>query len=73
MDEIEQIVLFSDNLKRAINKKGISIIELSTKCGVSSRMIRHYMHAEHSPSVLTAKTLASALDVSLDELFNEKA
>ena len=59
---------FSDRLKLARKRRGITQKEIAEKIGVSTSSYKHYENAENLPSLLTLKALADALDVSTDYL-----
>ena len=59
---------FSDRLKLARKRRGITQKEIAEKIGVSTSSYKHYENAENLPSLLTLKALADVLDVSTDYL-----
>lgn len=55
-------------LRRAREKKGLSIRELAKMVGVSHVSIYHYERDNHIPRISHLKRLAKALDIKLKEL-----
>jgi len=66
---------FSDRLKEARTKTGISQKELGIKIGMepssASGRMNHYEKGRHFPDISTLKRLADALDVPLNYFFCE--
>lgn len=61
------------NLKEVRTSKKITQVELEEKTGISQQMISRYESGEHYPQIDTAKVIADALGVTLDELVILKA
>lgn len=57
-----------EKLKDIRIRKGISILELSRCSGVSERYIRFIENGQKTPSLKTARAIAKALKVTLDEI-----
>lgn len=57
-----------EKLKNIRVQKGISILELSRKSGVSERYLRFIENGEKTPSLKTAQAIATALEVKIDEI-----
>ena len=63
--------LFSANLVRIRKAKGLSQRELSSKTGISQRMINHYEHNPRSLPVDRLKVLSDALGARISSFFSE--
>ena len=61
-----------DNLKRLRVEKGITQGELADKVGVQNTAICNYETGFREPNIETLKKLASALDVTVDELLKDE-
>lgn len=59
---------FGDKLKRLRLASGLTQDELAVKLGTSKQSISRYENSEREPNIRTAKAIASALNVSLEEL-----
>ena len=59
---------FGDKLKRLRLASGLTQDELAAKLGTSKQSISRYENSEREPNIRTAKAIASALNVSLEEL-----
>ena len=57
-----------EKLKNIRIQKGISILELSRKSGVSERYLRFIENGEKTPSLKTAQAIATSLEVKIDEI-----
>jgi len=68
MNTKASILNFGQNLRRIRKKKGYTLAQLAEISGISKRMIGHYETQVKRPSIDKIKTLADALDLSLDEL-----
>ncbi len=55
-------------LKEIREKKGISILNLSRKSGISERYLRFIEKGEKTPSLKTAQAIASALNVTIEDI-----
>lgn len=61
---------FGANLQKMIPFSGLSKGELAEKAGITNAMLSRYIRGNSTPSVVIASKLASALNCSLDELFD---
>lgn len=59
---------FGDKLKRLRLASGLTQDELAAKLGTSKQSISRYENSEREPNIRTAKAIANALNVSLEEL-----
>ncbi len=57
-----------EKLKIMRIQKGMSILELSKKSGISERYLRFIENGEKTPSLRTARAIAYALGVKIDEI-----
>lgn len=64
---------FGNRLKEVRTEKGLKREELANAIGTSAAIIGRYERNERTPSVDIAKTIAQALDVSLDYLVGNTA
>ena len=60
------------NLKRLRTEKGMTQEELANKVGVLNTSICNYEARIREPNIETLKKLASALDVTVDELLEDE-
>jgi transcriptional regulator with XRE-family HTH domain len=63
---------FAERLVLIRKSKGLSQYELAARAGISQRMVAHYETVVTNPASNTVLLLAKALDVSVDELVNQK-
>lgn len=56
-------------LRELLDKKGISQIELSLLTGINTSQLNDYIHNRKKMSLNTAKTIAHALKVHIDDLY----
>ena len=70
-ERAEFMKVFADNLGRLRTERNLTQEELAEIAGVSSSVISQYENRNKLASTLYAKQLATALDVSLDELCGE--
>lgn len=59
---------FGARVQELMEKKGLSQAELGRRAGMSRSVINNLLRGIRNPSLLTALTVARALNVSLDEL-----
>lgn len=59
---------FGDRVQILMDQKGLSQAELGRRAGMSRAVINNLLRGTRNPSLLTALTVARALNVSLDEL-----
>ena len=59
---------FGDRVQTLMDQKGLSQAELGRRAGMSRAVINNLIRGTRNPSLLTALTVARALNVSLDEL-----
>ena len=59
---------FGDRVQMLMDQKGLSQAELGRRAGMSRAVINNLIRGTRNPSLLTALTVARALNVSLDEL-----
>lgn len=60
---------FRENLRFALDSRGLLIKELSAKTGISENTIKTYLKADGAePTITKALKIARALDVSIDFL-----
>lgn len=60
---------FIKNLIQIRQRKGITIVELSVKTGLSKTILYGYESGTYFPTVKNRKKLATALGVRMDEFF----
>lgn len=71
MKQIDENIL-SKNLLKYRKLRGLSQEELSSKSGVSRRMVAYYETKPSNPAINSIYLLAQALDVSIYDLIEEK-
>ena len=59
---------FHDNLKRALEVKGVSQRELANRTGITESSISRYCSGEREPRTYTLSKIALALHMTTDEL-----
>lgn len=59
---------FGNRIQSLMDKKALSQAELARRSGTSRSVINNMVKGTRNPSLLTALTIARALNVSLDEL-----
>ena len=62
---------FGENIKKAREEKGITQQTLADKLYVSRQAVSRWENGSRYPDLLTAKSLAAALDTTLDKLLND--
>lgn len=60
--------MFSEKLKELRKAKGLSIAQLANKAELTSRSISYFETNQRNPQLQSAKQIAVALNISLDEL-----
>lgn len=56
-------------VQQAIDEKKMSLVELAEKSGLSTVTIRNVISGKHKPNGFTINSLASALGIDFDELY----
>lgn len=56
-------------LKRHLKHRKLSQIELSHRTGISYDMINHYANNRKTMNLVSAKSIANALNVTIDDLY----
>lgn len=59
---------FSDILRSLLESRGLKQADLCRMTGIDTGLMSTYMSGKKAPSLSNAITIASALDISLDEL-----
>ena len=59
---------FSQNLKHALEMKGVSQRELAKRTGITEASISRYISGEREPRAYTLSKIASVLHMTMDEL-----
>lgn len=72
MSEKHTIRIFADNITSLRKQRGLSQYDLADKTGISRRMICHYENEGMIPPVDRLQALASALEVPVSKLFEDK-
>ncbi len=62
---------FGENIKKAREEKGFTQQTLADKLYVSRQAVSRWENGSRYPDLLTAKSLAAALDTTLDKLLND--
>lgn len=60
-------------IKELAEAKGMSLAELARRADLTRPHVSKIAHGKHKPSMPTARKLARALDVRVDDLFEEAA
>ncbi|MDD4200477.1 MAG: helix-turn-helix transcriptional regulator, partial [Eubacteriales bacterium] len=63
---------FSENLKNALSRSGMTMTELANNTGITYNMIKKYCAGNADPTVSYALKIAKQLGASLDELLDYK-
>lgn len=58
----------SERLEAARREKGLSVAELASAAGTSTRQMSRYLTGRSTPPVDVAARMATALNISLDHL-----
>lgn len=66
------MIVFSDKLQKIMEEKGVSPTVLSERTGIALAHISQLRHGKRNPSRKTLERLASALNVTVDELLSNK-
>ena len=61
---------FGENIRKAREEKGITQQTLADKLFVSRQAVSRWENGSRYPDLLTAKSLAAALDTTLDKLLD---
>lgn len=61
---------FGELIKQLREKKGMSVVELAHKCGISSVEIRNIEKGNNKPHVCRLKSISDALEYDYIELYN---
>lgn len=64
-------MLFGDKLKQLRLSANMTQEQLAAKCGMQKQNISRYENSDREPNIRTAKKMADALGVSLEELIVE--
>ncbi|MBR5342571.1 MAG: helix-turn-helix transcriptional regulator [Oscillospiraceae bacterium] len=64
-------MLFGDKLKQLRLSANMTQEQLAAKCGMKKQNISRYENSDREPNIRTAKKMADALGVSLEELIVE--
>ncbi len=68
----EFLKIFSENLKRAREAKGLTKIQFGDMCGLLPSNYHRYESGSQEPGVITALLMSSILNVSINELFSSE-
>ena len=60
--------IFSANVRRHLENRGLSIQDLSDQCGIARSNLSRILHGHENVTLERAERIAMALDVSLAEL-----
>lgn len=58
--------MWNERIKQARIEKGLTQREVAEKCGMSERQYQFYETGTRCPSLLNAKRITDALEISLD-------
>lgn len=61
----------NNKIKEIIRNRGVKVIYIIEKVGLSTSSFYEIMNGKAVPSLMNARKIADALDVSLNELFPE--
>ena len=62
---------YSANLKRLMARVGLTVEDVAQRSGLDQRTIKGILRGSHSPHAKTLHQLAAALEVPVDELFQD--
>ena len=62
---------YAANLRRLLARQGLTVEELSQRCGLDQRTIKGILAGHKNPHARTIHELARGLDVDPDELFQD--
>lgn len=65
--------IFSNNLKRLLRDKGLTVSELAADCDIRRSYLSRLLHGHHSPSLDVAEKIANACGVPLYEMLTPRA
>lgn len=63
---------FGKRLKHWRNKRGLTLKDLRSKCGVAVESISKYEHGRIFPTLKTVEILLDALNVSISDFYSEE-
>src|SRR5437879_1148370 len=69
MDDSMTTQPLGDRLRAARQRKGLSLRELASRVGVSASLLSQLENGKSQASVTTLHALVTALDITLDQLF----
>ena len=70
-NEEEWRKIFSSNLKKAMNDRYITQLELSERTGISIQSLSKYINEKATPSAYNIELIANALGCSTSELYHQ--
>ena len=68
----EYMERFADNLRLAINERGVSVNEFSKKVGIPQQTISRYINCQREISFYNLCKIADFLDEDIDALIGRK-
>lgn len=71
MTDYELIDIFSRNLNRIMNERGISQREMAKMAGCSATTIHRYVHGQHTPLLLHCVNICKALNIPVNALLRK--
>ena len=60
------------NIWKARTEKGISLMELSRRTGISKSALNNYENGKRQPNLLQLELIAKALDTSISNLYESE-
>ena len=60
------------NIWKARTEKGISLMELSHRTGISKSALNNYENGKRQPNLLQLELIAKALDTSISNLYESE-
>lgn len=66
------ILSFSDNLKKAREREGMTQLELAKAIGVSQPTVAQYEKGQILPTIITGVSLARALNTTCEDLVTDR-
>lgn len=67
-----EIIAFYNRLQMIIDERGIKWADLARMIGMNPKTLSSMKSQQINPSVITVKHIAHALDISIDELFEDE-
>ena len=64
---------FSQRLGKRIDELGLSGAEVARRVGISARQLNYYVRGDREPNLTIAKSIASILEIPLDDLIDTKS